>query len=124
MSPSDRMSTVRTASAAIAYVQEELAKARTSTDRLKRNVAQVMNLVRGSSYRDQLFAIAGDVMYDTPKAIQDLEQSLETCAMAVNKIDYEDLRQTIRPDKVDELEAILDEVRLQIPRRTGRIPSE
>lgn len=118
------MSTVRTASAAIAYVQEELAKARTSADRLKRNVAQAMDLVRGSQFRDQLFAIAGDVMYDTPKAIQELERALETCAMAINKIDYEELRQVIRPDKVDELEAILDEVRLNIPRRTGRLPEE
>jgi len=118
------MSTVRTASAALAYVQEELARARTSTERLKRNVAQAMNLVRGSQFRDQLFAIAGDVMYDVPKAIQDLENSLETAAMAINKLDYEDLRQVIRPDKVDELEAILEDVRLNVPRRTGRLPEE
>jgi hypothetical protein len=44
--------------------------------------------------------------------------------MAINKIDYEELRQVIRPDKVDELEAILDEVRLNVPRRTGRLPEE
>lgn len=116
------MSTSRTASGAIAYVQEELAKARTSTERLKRNVVQAMSLIQSSSARDQLFAIAGDVIYDVPKAIQDLERSLQTCAMAVNKLDYEELRQVIRPDKVDELEAILEDVRLNIPRRTGRLP--
>ncbi len=116
------MSTNRTASGALAYVQEELAKARTSTERLKRDVVQAMALIGSSARRDQLFAVAGDLIYDIPKAIQDLERSLQTCAMAVNKLDYEEIRQVIRPDKVDELEAILEDVRLNIPRRTGRLP--
>lgn len=108
----------------MAYIQEELAKARTSTERLKRDVVQAMSLVGSSARRDQLFAVAGDLIYDIPKAIQDLERSLQTCAMAVNKLDYEEIRQVIRPDKVDELEAILEDVRLNIPRRTGKLPSE
>jgi hypothetical protein len=116
------MSTNRTASGALAYIQEELAKARTSTERLKRDVVQAMALIGSSARRDHLFAVAGDLIYDVPKAIQDLERSLQTCAMAVNKLDYEEIRQVIRPDKVDELEAILEDVRLNIPRRTGRLP--
>lgn len=112
----------RTASGVIAYVQEELAKARTSTERLKRGIAHGLDLVRSSQRRDHLFAVAGDIIYDIPRAIQELETSLETCAMAVNKIDYEELRQSIRPDKVDELEAVLEDVRMNIPRRTGRLP--
>jgi hypothetical protein len=117
------MPTIRTASGALAYVQEELAKARTSTERLKRDVVQAMGLIQASAARDQLFAIAGDVIYDVPKAIQELERSLQTCAMAINKLDYEELRQVIRPDKVDELEKILEDVRLNVPRRTGKLPS-
>lgn len=109
-------------SGVIAYVQEELAKARTSTERLKRSIAHAMKLVASSERRDHLFAVAGDIIYDVPRAIQELETSLDTCAMAVNKIDYEELRQVIRPDKVDELEAVLEDVRINIPRRTGRLP--
>ncbi len=115
----------RTASAAaIAYVQEELARARTSTERIKRSVVHAMGLIQASSRRDHFFAVAGDIIYDVPRALQDLEYALDTAAMAVNKIDYEELRQVIRPDKVDELEAVLEEVRLHVPRRTGRLPSE
>ncbi len=116
------MSTSRTASGALAYVQEELAKARNATERLKLDVVKVMSLVQSSGARDQLFAVAGDVIYGVPKAIQDLERALQTAAMAVNHLDYEDLRQIIRPDKVDELESILEDVRMNIPRRTGKLP--
>ena len=119
------MPTSRTASAAaIAYVQEELARARTASERIKRSVVQAMRLIQSSGQRDHFYAVAGDLIYDVPKAMQDLESALDTAAMAVNKIDYEELRQVIRPDKVDELEAVLEEVRLRVPRRTGRLPSE
>ena len=116
------MSTSRTASGALAYVQEELAKARNATERLKIDVAKAMALVQSSGSRDQLFAVAGDIVYGIPKSVMDIERSLQTAAMAVNKLDYEEIRQVIRPDKVDELESILDDVRLNIPRRTGRLP--
>lgn len=111
-------------SAPLAYLQEELARARNATERLKRNVVRAVGLIQASPARDHLYAVAGDVIYDIPATIQELERSLETAAMAVNKLDYEDLRQVIRPDKVDELEAVLEQVRLQIPRRTGRLPFE
>lgn len=118
------MPTARTATGAISYVQEELAKARNAVERLKRDVVRAVGLVQASPARDHLYAVAGDVIYDVPATIQVLERALDTAAMAVNKIDYEDLRQVIRPDKVDELEAVLEQVRLQIPRRTGRLPFE
>jgi hypothetical protein len=34
-------------------------------------------------------------------------------------MDYEELRQILRPEKVDELERVLDDIRINIPRRTG-----
>ena len=117
-----RMLTKRTASGAIAYVQEELARSRNCVDRLKRDAVRAIQFVHASPARDHLYAVAGDIIYDIPRTIQELERSLDTAAMAINKLDYEELRQVIRPDRVDELESILDEVRLQIPRRTGRIP--
>lgn len=118
------MTNVRTAAGAISFVQEELARARNLTERLKRDVVKAIGLVHSSSMRDHIYAVAGDVIYDAPKALQELERALDSTAMAVNKLDYEELRQVLRPEKVDELESILEEVRLRIPRRTGRLPVE
>ncbi len=118
------LSSQRTAAGAVSYIQEELARARNLTERVKRNVVKAVHLVHASKARDHLYAVAGDIIYDAPKAIQELERSLDAAAMAVNKLDYEELRQVLRPEKVDELEAILEEVRIRIPRRTGRLPFE
>lgn len=112
----------RTAAGATSFVQEELAKARNLTDRLKRSVVRAVSLVHASSHRDHLYAVAGDIIFDAPKSILELEKTLNAAAMAVDKLDYEEIRQTLRPEKVDELEAILEQVRVHIPRRTGRLP--
>ncbi len=118
------MSTHRTASGVLPYIQEELSRARNLSERLKRDIVRAIQLVHASKARDHLYAVAGDVIYDAPKALQDLERSLDAVAMAVDKMDYEELRQVIRPEKVDELEAILEDVRMRIPRRTGKLPFE
>jgi hypothetical protein len=112
------MSTYRYAGPMI-YVQEELSDARLRADELKGYIVRALNLVNGSSKRDHLYAVAGDIIHGVPQTMLKLERALEAAAMAVNKIDYEELRQTLRPEKVDELERVLDEVRIRMPRRTG-----
>jgi hypothetical protein len=114
---------VRTAGAMI-YLQEELSDARLRCDELKGMLARALELVNASSKRDHLYAVAGDMIYGMPQTLLKLERALEASAMAVNKIDYEELRQVIRPEKVDELERILEEVRIRMPRRTGSVPSK
>lgn len=111
----------RTAGATV-YLQEELSDARLRCDELKGQIAHALNLVNASSKRDHLYAIAGDLVYGVPQTLLKLEKALEAAAMAVNKIDYEELRQTLRPEKVDELEKVLEEVRIRMPRRTGLPP--
>lgn len=118
------MSSHRTAAGATSFVQEELAKARNLADRLKRDVVKAIGLIHASSQRDHLYAVAGDIILGAPSTIQELERSLNAAAMAVDKLDYEEIRQVLRPEKVDELEAILDQVRIHVPRRTGRMPFE
>ncbi len=107
---------------ALVYVQEELSDARMRCDQLKGYMVKAADLVNGSEKRDHLYAVAGDIISAVPEVLLKLEKALEATAMAVNKMDYEDLRQTLRPEKVDELERVLDDVRMRTPRRTGRIP--
>lgn len=110
----------RTAGATI-YIQEELSDARLRCDELKNYVVRAIDLVHGSAKRDHLYAVAGDIITAVPETLLKLERALGACAMAVNKVDYEEQRQLLRPEKVDELERVLDDVRMKIPRRTGRL---
>jgi hypothetical protein len=99
------------------YLQEELSNARLYCEDLKRMVTNGLGLVEVSADRDHIFAVAGDLLYSIPDIIMKLEHALNSAAMAVNKIDNSELSQVIRPDKVDELERVLDEIRIRLPRR-------
>ena len=114
------MSSRRTAGATI-YIQEELSDARVRCDQLKGYIAKVLNLINDSDKRDHIYAVAGDAITVIPDIILKIERSLGAAAMAVDKLDYEELRQVIRPQKVDELERILEDVRMKIPRRTSSV---
>lgn len=109
----------RTATSATAYVQEELSSARLSLDELKNNIAKAIALINSSAQKDNLYGVAGDIIFSTPRILLELERSLNAAAFGISKLDYEELRQVIRPDKVDELERILDDIRLKLPRRRG-----
>lgn len=112
------MPSKRTAGVTI-YIQEELGDARLRLDELKGYIARALDLVNGSQKKDHLYAVAGDIICAIPETLLKAERAIEAVAMAVNKLDYEELRQTLRPEKVDELERVLENVRLRIPRRTG-----
>lgn len=115
-----RMAHSKQASAMV-YIQEELSDARLRCDELKHLVVQAMDLINGSSKKDHFYAVAGDVIHAAPQALLKLERALGALSMAVNKMDYEEQRQLLRPEKVDELERVLDEVRVRVPRRTGQL---
>jgi hypothetical protein len=106
-------------SSATIYIQEELSDARLHCEELKSYVARAIGMIQESGKRDHFFAVAGDILSGAPDALMKLEKSLQATALAVNKLDYEEIRQVLRPEKVDALERILEDVRLKIPRRTG-----
>ncbi len=112
------MSTIRKAGATI-YIQEELSDARLRADELKRYLVRAHEMIQSSPFRDQIYAIAGDILFAAPECMLKLERALQAASMAVNKLDYDELRQILRPEKVEELERVLEEVRLRVPTRTG-----
>lgn len=101
------------------YVQEELSDARLRCDELKYQVAKVLAMVNASEKKDHFYGVAGDLIIDIPNTLMKLQKALEAAAMAVNKLDYEELRVTLRPEKVEELERVLEDVRMRLPRRRG-----
>jgi wyosine [tRNA(Phe)-imidazoG37] synthetase (radical SAM superfamily) len=112
------MSTQRFANAMV-YVQEELSDARLRCDELKHLMVRALEMIHASKKSDHFYAVAGDIIYATPQVLTKLEKALDAAAMAVNAIDTNDIRQVLRPEKVDELDRVLDEVRIRMPRRTG-----
>jgi hypothetical protein len=88
-------------------------------EQLKRYIVGILDLVNQSGAKDHLYAVAGETIAAVPELLLKLERALQAAGMAVDKLDYEESRQIIRPEKVDELERVLDEVRLRLPRRTG-----
>lgn len=114
------MSRPKTAGATI-YIQEELSDARLRCDELKNYIVRALDLVHKSTHRDHLYAVAGDMIHAVPETLLKLERALGAVSMAVNKVDYEEQRQILRPEKVDELERVLEDVRIQMPRRRGKL---
>lgn len=110
----------RIAAQPMMYIQEELSDARLRCDELKNYIVKALDLVNNSGKRDHLYAVAGDVISAAPETLLKLQRAIEAAAMMVNNLDTEDLRQTLRPNKVDELERVLEDVRMRIPRRTGK----
>jgi hypothetical protein len=101
------------------YLQEELSDARLRCDELKHLMVRALDLIHASKKNDHFYAVAGDIICSAPQILTKLEKALDAAAMAVNRIDCEEIKTSIRPEKVDELERVLDEVRFRLPRRTG-----
>jgi hypothetical protein len=99
------------------YIQEELSDARLRCDELKNYISKALDLVNASEKKNHFYAVAGDLITTVPDTLLKLEKALEATAMAVNRWDYEELRLTLRPEKVEELERVLDEARLRIPHK-------
>jgi hypothetical protein len=114
------MAKVRTAGITI-YIQEELSDARLRCDELKHMVVKVVDLVNSSKQKDHLYGIAGDLLHSIPETLLKMERALQAAALAVNELDDQDIRQILRPEKIDELEVVLDEIRVKVPKRTGKI---
>lgn len=104
---------------AILYVQEELSDARLRCDELKRIISKSLDLVNSSEKKDHLHAVAGDLIYSAPIAVMKLEKALDAAALACNRLDSDEIRQVLLPGKVEELDRVLDEIRIRLPRRTG-----
>jgi len=114
------MNTPRVASPTI-YIQEELSDARLRCDELKSYIVRVLDLINASPQKDHFYAVAGDIIFSVPESLLKLERALGAVSMAVNKVDYEEQRQILRPEKVDELERVLEDVRVRLPRRVSNI---
>ena len=111
-----------TASGIVVYLMEELGDARLRAAQLKDLVAKAIDLVEKSDHRDHFFEVAAHLIHGIPDNLFKLDKALDAAAMAAARMDYEEIKQGLKPEKAEELERVLDDVRLRyLNRRSGNM---
>jgi hypothetical protein len=95
------------------YLMEELTDARLRCEQLKKFVSQAVRLIAASPHRDHFYEVAGDTIYGIPDALFKLDKALGATALAASRLDYEELKAQLKPEKVQELEDVLRNVRIR-----------
>lgn len=113
--PSDK-STQKTGGALV-YVIEELGDARMRADQLFRYIEEATKLIEASPNKEAILETAGHIVEGIPKAAFKLNKALQAVALGVARIDYEEIKQDLRPSKVEELEKVLQDVKIKQVRR-------
>ena len=104
---------------ATVYLMEELGDARMRCDQLVRYIAEAVKLIENSGQKDQFFEVGGHLIHAIPDTLFRLQKALQAVALAAGRIDYEELKQELKPEKVQQLENVLQDVRIrQVQRRS------
>jgi len=101
------------------YLVEELSDARLRCEQLKRYVRDALDLVGKSPNKDRIYEVAGHLLQGIPDVLFKLDKALSATAMATSKLDYEKMKQSLRPEKAQELENVLEDSRMQLLKRRG-----
>ena len=97
----------------LVYLVEELTDARLRCEQLKKFVSQAVRLIAVSPQRDHFYEVAGDTIYGIPDALFKLDKALSATALAASRLDYEELKSQLKPEKVQELEDVLRNTRIR-----------
>ena len=100
------------------FVQEELSDARLRAEELKVAIQKALDLIEASRAKDHLYEVAGHLITDVPVKLVKLIRALDATAYAINGLDSQELKYSLRQDKLDALDQVLEEVRVKIPRRS------
>lgn len=115
--------TVKTASGAVIFLVEEIGDARLRCAQLKAYLKEATDLIEKSEHRDEIFEMAAHLIHGIPDTVFKMEKAMDAAAMSAARLDYEEIKQSLKPEKADELETILEDVRLrQLQRRSNQEP--
>jgi hypothetical protein len=104
---------VQKTAGATLYLIEELGDARLRCDQLMRYIDEAVRLIDKSEKKDHFMEVAGHLIEGMPETAFKLQKALQAVALAASRIDYEELKQELLPEKVEELERVLKEVRIR-----------
>ena len=100
------------------FLVEELGDARVRCEQLKKYMDEATGLIENSPQKDHFFEVAGHLMHGIPEVLMKMEKALEAAAMAASRIDYEEIKERLKPEKVEELEKALEDIRIRRPHRS------
>jgi hypothetical protein len=80
---------------------------------LKGYVAEAIKLVEKSEQRDHFFEVAAHLIHGIPDTLFRLEKALAAAAMSAARMDYEEIKNDLKPEKAEELEQVFDDIRLR-----------
>jgi hypothetical protein len=100
------------------FLVEELGDARVRSEQLKKYIEEATGLIEKSEHRDHFFEVAGHLLHGIPEVLLKLEKAIEAASMAASRIDYEEIKERLKPEKVEELEKALQDVRIRNLRRS------
>ena len=104
----------------VVYLQEELGDARLRCNQLKDYINEAVELIEKSEQRDHFFEVAGHLLHGIPDTMMRMEKALSAAAMAVAKWDYESVKEDLRPEKAEQLEDALKDLRVRrVQRRSS-----
>jgi len=106
------------------FLLEELGDARLRCAQLKKYVDEAVKLIEKSGERDHFFEMAAHLIHGIPDTLLRMDKALTAAAMAASKMDYEDNKDDLRPEKVEELERALEEVRVRRVRYEAKQATE
>jgi hypothetical protein len=105
----------------IVYLQEELTDARLRCEQLKKYIAEAVKLIQASEHRDHFHEVAGHLLHGIPDTLFKLDKALSATALAATRLDYESLKQALKPEKAEELERVLEDARITHPQRRSNM---
>jgi len=108
---------IKSAGGIVVFLLEELADARMRCAQLKRLVAEAIELVEKSSHKDHFFEVAAHLIHDIPDNLLRMEKALDAAAMSGARMDYEEIKGNLKPEKAEQMEQVLDDTRLKLLRR-------
>lgn len=102
------------------FLLEELGDARLRCAQLKKYVDEAVKLIEKSGERDHFFEVAAHLIHGIPDTLLRMDKALSAAAMAAAKMDYEEHKDDLRPEKVEELERALEDVRIRRVQRRSK----
>jgi hypothetical protein len=107
------------------FLLEELGDARLRCVQLKAYIDEARQLIENSEQRDHFFEVAAHLIHGIPECLLKMEKALDTAALAAARLDYEEIKDDLRPEKVEQLERALEDVRIRhVKRRSGETPQD
>jgi len=115
--PKKEAAAAKDASGISVFLLEELGDARLRCAQLRKYVDEAVALVNKSDHRDHFFEVAAHLIHGIPDTLMRMDKALSAAALAASKLDYEEIKDTLRPEKVEELENALEDVRIRRVKR-------